>query len=333
MRLATVVAVLGVAACGPSPLPSQPTIATPTSPTSPTPVSFAISANQTVVTVGTPTQLHALGTYSDGSTVNVDNATSWSVPAGAGCSVSSTGLVSCATAAQVTVRASWSGLAATVDITARNIVVPPQEFVIAAQVNEAEPTSDVELGGVRVEIAGGPRAGAVAYTDPAGRVTLPAVSAGGFAVYFTRPGYDNVKYDVVQLPRDASPSIVMMPSAGDVSSTFASADACALPGYSYSTNPNGPGATVFGWGLAKFPVYHSGSLRVTESSGPSGTPPLNVFKISSDGRLLSGGEPLHSGASIPVEGGFNYALALNLGDYNYYVWCNRPYRVSITRPK
>jgi hypothetical protein len=59
------------------------------------------------------------------------------------------------------------------------------------------------LAGARIDVVGGPLADQVFATDGEGRFSLPSVTIGNFSLYFKKRGYEDARFWVKDLPRDA----------------------------------------------------------------------------------------------------------------------------------
>ena len=183
-------------ACSDSPQP-------PTTPSTPTTVTPTVPQVREVTIIGAPAnvqigrtaQLRAASRADDGIQDVTQQAT-WQSSNNGVCAVSSGGLVEGIGAGTATLTATYSGVAGTASLTCG--------FAITAIVHENEPTTSVMLAGARVEVAGGPLDGRTFVTDGSGRVTLPPVAAPGFALYVKKPGYDDRRLEIFELPRQTA---------------------------------------------------------------------------------------------------------------------------------
>jgi hypothetical protein len=196
---------MAASGCSDSPTP-------PTSPSTPTTTTIAPTMPQVreLTIIGTPAnvqigktaQLRAAARADDGLQ-DVTAQAGWQSSDGGVCAVSSGGLVEGKGAGTVTLTATYSGITGTASLTCG--------FAITAIVHENEPTTNVMLDGARVEVAGGPLDGRSFETDAAGMVTLPPVAAPGFALYFKKPGYDDRRVEIFELPRQTTLDVAVMP--------------------------------------------------------------------------------------------------------------------------
>src|SRR5918994_4426403 len=69
---------------------------------------------------------------------------------------------------------------------------------IQGLVHETRPSMSTVLADVRVEVAGGELNGRIYTTGADGRFALPPVASAGFALQFTKPGYEAARVDVQQ---------------------------------------------------------------------------------------------------------------------------------------
>jgi hypothetical protein len=186
-------------------------VRTPTVPTSGPAVvtALSISGLPSDLVTGTRVQLTATATLSDGSNRDVTTTAEWRVSNAQVASISSTGILAIANPGETEVTAAIEGATASRRLTAR---ATAPVYTISGEVHETAPTTSMRVGGVRIEVIGGPLDGRTFMTDSGGTFQLPPVPDSRFALKFKRSGYDDSHYDVVQLPRDSEPRIAMTPS-------------------------------------------------------------------------------------------------------------------------
>jgi hypothetical protein len=167
-------------------------------------------------------------------------------------------------------------------------------------------------------VSGGELSGQTFFTDTSGSVTLPPVAAPGFVVYFKKADYEDVRYEVIQFPRDLTPGIEMIPAAGAVTFRAAGVNVCT----DFPTDCCGTDITTF-------PVYHSGLLVVKDLLNPAwGVPQLNVVTLALDGQHVGWCVAHPSTGQCSLQGGKRYMLTFS-GDS---IIC-RSYRIEVTHPR
>jgi hypothetical protein len=87
---------------------------------------------------------------------------------------------------------------------------PPAEFAFAGNVDD---TAARPLGGARVEVLTGPRAGTVATTDEAGRFRMPGAFSGTISAVASKDGY-------LAETRTLPPPRIVIPSGSTMGTTF-----------------------------------------------------------------------------------------------------------------
>jgi hypothetical protein len=164
----------------------------------------------TPLAVGQSVQLTALVTLPDG-TKKVSDATTWASSDNAIATVSTTGLLTA-------VRQGAADITATAyqHKTSVHLRVP---FAIRGVIHEAFPAADTPVAGARVDVQGGPDAGASAITDGSGRFSLD-VEAAGFTLVVTKNGYESTSSVIAALPRDERPNIGLVPSGTRATAHF-----------------------------------------------------------------------------------------------------------------
>jgi hypothetical protein len=196
---------LALPACGSNVVPAASSAALPTAPSAqpaPSVAALQILDVPTSLPLGRTAQLRAVGTYPDGTYVDVSAKATWQSSNPAVCAVSPTGLVSATGAGTATIEARQDSLSRSASVACG--------FVVIATVHENAPTTNVVLPGTQVVVVGGPHAGLTVSTDAQGRVALPPVSGPGFRLQFKKVGYDDTDYIVEQLPREADLDITML---------------------------------------------------------------------------------------------------------------------------
>lgn len=202
-RAAVVVALMCTAACDDSaqaPSAPPPPVNTP----SPAPLrEVTILGTPTILQIGSAAQLRAVARSDDGFQEVTAQAT-WRSADDKICAVSPGGLVEGRGAGSTTLTATYSGLEGTASLTCG--------FSIAVVVHETPPTTDVKVTGARVEVSGGPLNGRTFETDANGRATLPVVAQPGFWLYFKKQGYDDLRVEIFELPRQTTLDVSLMPA-------------------------------------------------------------------------------------------------------------------------
>jgi hypothetical protein len=272
-------------------------------------------------------QLRAQAAFPDGSTADVTSDAAWRCEDETTCTVSAAGVLTGVTGGQTNVTAKWKALSASVPVTAG--------YILTAIVHEAAPTASRNLADVAVQVVGGALQGQTSSTDADGRVTLPLVERPGFDVYFKKPGYDDVRYSVVQLPRDSAANISLAPAAVTIPFSLSGQNPCT------ELQPWG-GEYPFTGGNARlvtsFPVYRAGQIVVTELQVPYdiGGTALLIVRLDPTGRVVGSDSiesfpfpPLPPPGPVqrPLVPGYNYVL-LFAGDVGPV--CAWPYRIVFT---
>jgi hypothetical protein len=192
--------VVAAIACGDErPLPSSPTppVSEPSRETS----ALSILGAPAGLPIGQSAQLRAMAQYIDGGFVDVTQQASWQSSNEQACRVSA-GMLTSAAAGVTTVTAQFGATSATARVACG--------YVITATVHENPPTLDVMLPDARVEVVGGPLDGQVFLTDAQGRVTLAPVDRAGFWLYFKKRGYDDLRFEIFELPRQSQLDISIL---------------------------------------------------------------------------------------------------------------------------
>jgi hypothetical protein len=206
---------LWVAVIGLSPIAcSHDIIPTPSVPTASavTVTTLAVSGLPPESFVGQTVQLSALASFSDSTQKDVTSESTWRSSDSAVATVSSTGGVSLTGVGEAEVTASYQGVTGRGRTAVRVAVPTPPGYVVEGTVHETPPTSDVVLPHVRIEVVGGLLSGRIFETDEAGRFALPPVESGDFYLYFKQGGYDDERFWVRLLPRDARIDVALSPS-------------------------------------------------------------------------------------------------------------------------
>jgi hypothetical protein len=200
-------------------------------------------------------------------------------------------------------------------------------FDIIGNVHEGAPTQNVMLDGVRVEVVGGPLDGRSTFTDAYGNFRLVGVPAAGFALKVKKPDYEDVQFNVVDLPRDAAPSIAMLPNAGQVSFVVTGIDVC-------TERPRDPyvgGMRTMG----TFVAYHDGTVTASGSYPFYMNQSAWVYSVSPEGHVQHAGSPVR-GAGVQITGGRRYFFAAG-GDFDRCPGLPVPmpegYRITVTHPR
>jgi len=298
------IACVAASGCGSNPTSTQPT---PSAGRTVTAVSISGPASPAS---GSVTSYTATATYSDGTTQDVTATASWASSTTNVCQVSATGVVTTVTAGTCDLSASVGTVRGTLRLTVPE--KPAPTFVIQGQVHETAPTQSTAVPNARIEIVGGPLASQVFTTGADGRFVLPAVSAPGFDVYIKRQGYEDFRYHVGELPRDATADIALMPEAGQVNVTFSGPDQCVLP--TFETHL----LTLSGRTFAAMPVHRDGTITIfnylTHFSIGAGAA---VYRLDPDEAVRLADFQFRT-VPFPVAGGHTYFFAAG-GDIDF---CN-----------
>ncbi len=208
-RLARVCAalLLGLllSSCGGDPAPPSTPTPTPATPTSPAPVTkeLAITGIPAALQIGQTAQLRAIARADDGGYVEVTAQARWASSNEAVCQVSAAGVAESRSGGTATITASYAGVTGSGSLSCG--------YVITATVHENAPTEGTRLQEVSVEADGGPFSGRTFTTDAQGRVSLPVVGQAGFALYFKKHGYDDLRMEIFELPRQLTLDVALMP--------------------------------------------------------------------------------------------------------------------------
>jgi hypothetical protein len=213
---------LAISACQNTPR-QNPAVPTPLLPAV---TDTVIDGLPTPLNVGQSVQLTALVALPDGTKKASDAA--WASSDTNIATVSSTGLLTVVRQGGATITATAYQHKASV-----HLRVP---FAITGVVHETFPAQDTPVSGARVEVQGGPDAGASATTDASGRFNLE-VEAAGFILVVTKNGYESTSSAIAALPRDERPDVGLVPS-GTRSTTHFSGGLCADWDFWYPGTPH-----------------------------------------------------------------------------------------------
>lgn len=220
--LTTVAATVAGCTGTPAPAPSS------TVPLAVTLASVVVSGIDGTLTPGDVAQLRADAVYSDGSRRDVTAQSTWNSSNPQVAVVSAAGQLTSGQSGDADVTATYQQVngRATVAVRARIASVP--SYVVSGVVHENWPHTDVLLGDARIEAVGGSLDGQSFTTRADGRFALPAVTSAGFVLYFKRPGYDDVRMSIADLPRDQMLEVAMPPKFvlqhGSIAGTFQASD-------------------------------------------------------------------------------------------------------------
>jgi hypothetical protein len=222
-RLLLLSMMLATSACEQQP---QHTPVVPT-PLLPAVTEITIDGLSTPLAVGQSVQLAALVTLPDGTRKVADAA--WASSDNAIATVSATGVLTVVRQGAANITTTAYQHKASV-----RLRVP---FAITGVIHESFPAADTPIAGARVDVQGGPDAGASAMTDAAGRFSLD-VEAAGFTLVVTKNGYESTSSVIAELPRDERPNIGLVAS-GTRATTHFSGGLCAdwdfwHPGYPHA---------------------------------------------------------------------------------------------------
>jgi hypothetical protein len=204
--LATLVAGILFAACDGRMSPAAPDAVAPTV------RAIAISGVSSTLSPGQTTQLTVTVLLSTNTSKAADNnEVSWHSSDTSVAHASTTGLLTATGAGETEIRAEYRGLSTTADVAVRQTL-----FRVSGTVHETAPTEHVTVPGARVEVVGGPLGGQVVETDGNGRFVLAPVATGDFYLYVKKPGYEDQRFWVKDLPRDQNPNIGIDPVLHEV---------------------------------------------------------------------------------------------------------------------
>jgi len=191
-------------------------------------------------------QLTATAAFSDGTRQDVTIRATWTSSNLSVATIAPTGVISGIGPGDVEIRVAYQGVADQRSIVVQRAPVPPPSYVIRGIVHESAPTAHVLLPDVRIEVIGGALGGQVFVADHEAHFQLPAVTSAGFALKFKARGYDDAQFDVVQLPRDQTIDIGLVPRLVTVRQVFA--------------GDLGPACRAKAQEQVSFPVHNSGNL-------------------------------------------------------------------------
>ena len=173
---------------------------------------ITISGLPSTLNVGQTAQLIVLALLSDGtSTAVAQGDASWQSSDANVATVSPSGLLTVTGSGEAHIRAEFRGRVGTA-----RLVVSRSGFEIAGVVRESWPTEHVIVPGARVEVVGGALNGQAVVTDRDGRFTLRPVTTADFYLYFKKPGYEDLRFWVKDLPRDQNPDVGLDPMLNEV---------------------------------------------------------------------------------------------------------------------
>jgi hypothetical protein len=290
-----------------------------------TPTSLTIAPIGTV-TAGQQAQLRATAVLPDGRSEDVTSRLGWSSANEAIATVSSAGLLLAMKVGEVEIVAAFEGLTARITIAVRATPITPR-FVVEGTIRDAPPTADVLVGGVAVSVVGGPLDGFTTTSDAQGRFELPSVAEPGFTLYFKKRGYEDIRFEVVDLPRDAHPVISLMPEAGTAVVSVSGPNSCQVPELLCGEVHEGCGPG------SEFPVYRDGVVHIREALNPYWEHPVVIIlqKTREGWRRVAHSYQSEwtAGAVVAVPGGFRYRVILTGG---FPVNCP-PYRLVFAHPR
>jgi hypothetical protein len=162
------------AACGSVTSPAGPTVTASV-------VSVAVTA---AAPSGAGFQLMAMAALSDGTSKDVTAASAWESSSPALATVSAAGFVTVLGAGEVDFRATYQSA-----VGALHRTVVQSRYLLGGRIGPVFPNLPQYLSGVRVDITGGPNAGASAFTDVNGFFSFPGLSAGTVALRVASEGY------------------------------------------------------------------------------------------------------------------------------------------------
>lgn len=187
-------------------------------------------------------------------------------------------------------------------------------------VHETKPSAATVLADVRIEVAGGALNGQVFTTGADGRFALPPVASGGFALQFTKPGYETARLEVAQT--SGVLDVSLKPEPSQVTVTRSGANACIdLP-----RPPAGvPGLREY----ARIAVHHDGQLVVRAAQLPFFGNQGYLYRRTDDGWERNELDYILVRTPLPVLGGFEYVISFGGGDKEL---CG-PWSLDATHPR
>jgi hypothetical protein len=153
--------------------------------------------------IGQTAPLRAIARAQDGGYVDVTAQARWASSNEAVCQVSAAGVAESRAGGTATITASYAGVTGSGSLSCG--------YIITATVHENAPTAGTRLQEVSVQADGGPFSGRTFTTDAQGRVSLPVVGQPGFALYFKKHGYDDLRLEIFELPRQVTLDVALMP--------------------------------------------------------------------------------------------------------------------------
>lgn len=156
------------------------------------------------------------------------------------------------------------------------------------------------MADVHIEVIDGELAGQVFATDAKGRFTLPPVSSGGFALEFSKEGYNVTRWQVEPVPA-SEVDVTLMPEPREVVLKRSGDNDCTdLP-----APPEGvPGLREY----ARIAVHHDGTLVVRSVQLPFFSNEGYVYRLTTTGWVKNEVDYILVRAPIPVLGGFIYSI-------------------------
>jgi hypothetical protein len=309
--------VVGVTACDNSSRP-------PSTP-SPTPVVTAITIGGTAsLEVGFSFHLTATARLSDGSTVDVTARATWTSSNVEVATISQGGVLAALKEGDTEVRATYGNVAARHPITVvrdfANRTTPSGTYEVAGLVHETAPMTDIGISHARIEVVGGPLAGQVSFADSDGHFRLlNTVREGNFYLNFTHPAYEDVRFWVRELPRDARVDVAMVPNPGQATVEIRGHDICT----ERPRDPVSGGRTITNFSVSRGGVFE----RLSQGDIPfSIGVDVTVYRLSPAGELAWRGWPA---PQVRVEPGYTYYLEAH-GDVEL---CRRDYDFRFKVPR
>jgi Big-like domain-containing protein len=244
-----------------------------------------VSGISTPLTVGDVAQLVAIVTLA-GAQKDATAVVSWRSSNPAVATIDPHGHLTAVGVGECDVAATYQSVAGTAPVVVHSKPGPVEPtYSISGVVHESAPTANVVLADARVEVVnGGPLNGQLFSTDAAGRFSLPAVSEPGFAIKFKRRGYEDVQFDVVQLPRDQHPDIALNPDQTTIREIWTGTLSSSCLG------PNGFAAQSM-----TFPVHHEAPILFEQYVAPR-----TASDPGGSGVALYAGDQLVNAASNPL---------------------------------
>jgi len=172
---------------------------------------MTVSVSGDAPAVGTTSRFSASASLSNGTSQSVTTQASWQSSDTAVASVSAAGEVTGVNGGNVEIRATYQSVTGALRVTVSSAPHPPRAFHVSGFLHEPSPTEDIVVPAARIEVVGGTLADQVFTSDDRGRFVLSPVTTGDFYLYFKKPGYEDSRFWVKELPRDEAIEVELVP--------------------------------------------------------------------------------------------------------------------------